>query len=399
MATHGVAERASADRSSDSRIWNNPTVRGVFWQIVLIVAVVGSVLYLANNAIANLERQHIASGFGFLHREAGFDISEKLVPYDPSDTYRDAFVVGLLNTFEVAGLGVVLATVLGTLVGISRLSKNWLLSRLAQVYVELWRNIPLLLQLFFWYAILHVTAPGPRDAWHPLPGVFLSNRGLMFPMPVPDPSHKYIWGAFFIGIIATVVLDWWGRRRQEATGQPFPIMGAGAALIIGLPLIVFLVTGVHLHLDLPSLQGFNFAGGASFSPELTALLVGLVIYTASYIAEIVRSGILAVSHGQTEAAGALGLRSGLILRLIVLPQALRIIIPPMTSQYLNLTKNSTLAVAIGFPDLVFVANTQMNQTGQAVEGISIIMATYLAISLSISLLMNIYNARIALKGR
>ena len=399
MAVSSVTDKGSTTRSSDSRIWNNPTVRGVFWQIVLIVAVVGSIYYLANNAVANLERQHIASGFGFLDRESGFDISEKLVPYEPSDTYRDAFVVGLLNTFEVAGLGVVLATILGTLIGIARLSKNWLLSRMAQAYVELWRNLPLLLQLFFWYALLHVTAPGPRDAWHPLPGVFISNRGLLFPMPAADPSHKYIWIAFFVGIVATGVFDWWGRRRQEATGQPFPLLGAAAGLIIGLPLLVFLVTGAHMTLDLPVLQGFNFAGGAGFSPELTALLIGLVVYTASYIAEIVRSGILAVSHGQTEAAGALGLRGGLILRLIVLPQALRIIIPPMTSQYLNLTKNSTLAVAIGFPDLVFVANTQMNQTGQAIEGISIIMATYLAISLSISLLMNIYNARIALKGR
>ena len=399
MAVSDIADKGSTARSSDDKIWNNPTIRGVFWQIVMIVAVVGSVYYLANNAITNLQRQHIASGFGFLNREAGFDISEKLVDYDPSGTYRDAFVVGLLNTFEVAGLGVVLATILGTFVGIARLSKNWLLSRMAQIYVEFWRNIPLLLQLFFWYAILHVTAPGPRDAWRPLPDVFLSNRGLMFPVPAPDPSHQYMWIAFFVGIVATIGLDWWGRKRQEATGQPFPIIGAGLGLVIGLPLLVFLVTGANLTLDKPEMQGFNFTGGASFSPELTALLIGLVIYTASYIAEIVRSGILAVSHGQTEAAGALGLRGGLILRLIVLPQALRIIIPPMTSQYLNLTKNSTLAVAIGFPDLVFVANTQMNQTGQAIEGISIIMATYLAISLSISLLMNIYNARIALKGR
>jgi general L-amino acid transport system permease protein len=371
----------------------------VFWQIVLIVVVIGSGLYLAHNALDNLARQNIASGFGFLGREAGFDISEKLVDYDPSSTYRDAFVVGLLNTFEVSILGVILATILGTLIGVARLSPNWLLRKMAQCYVELWRNLPLLLQLFFWYSIMHVVAPGPRDAWVLLPDVFLSNRGLMFPTPVADATHKFIWIAFFVGIAASIVLDWWGRKRQEATGKPFPILGASLGLILGLPLVVFLVTGAHLTLDKPVMQGFNFSGGAAFSPELTALLLGLVVYTASYIAEIVRSGILAVSHGQTEAAGALGLRRGLVLRLIVLPQALRIIIPPMTSQYLNLTKNSTLAVAIGFPDLVFVAQTQINQTGQAIEGIAIIMATYLAISLSISLLMNIYNARIALKGR
>jgi general L-amino acid transport system permease protein len=399
MATSGLADQGPTGRSSDSNLWNNPTVRGIFWQVVLIVAVLGGVYYLANNAIDNLQRQHIASGFGFLNREAGFDISEKLVEYEPSDTYRDAFVVGLLNTFEVSGLGIVLTTVLGTLIGVARLSPNWLLAKLAQVYVEFWRNIPLLLQLFFWYALLHVTAPGPRDAWHPLPGVFLSNRGLMFPTPSADPSHRFMWIACLVGIAVSVVLDWWGRKRQAATGKPFPIIGASLGLIIGLPFVVFLATGAHMTLDLPEMQGFNFAGGASFSPELTALLLGLVVYTASYIAEIVRSGILAVSHGQTEAAGALGLRRGLVLRLIILPQALRIIIPPLTSQYLNLIKNSTLAVAIGFPDLVFVANTQINQTGQAIEGISMIMATYLVISLSISLLMNIYNARIALKGR
>jgi general L-amino acid transport system permease protein len=399
MAISGVADRGPTDRSSDTKIWNNPTVRGVFWQIVLVVAVLGCGAYLASNAIDNLARQHIASGFGFLNREAGFDISEKLVQYEPSDSYRDAFVVGLLNTFEVAGLGVVLATILGTLIGVARLSPNWLLAKLANCYVELWRNLPLLLQLFFWYSIMHVVAPGPRDAWVLLPDVFLSNRGLMFPTPTADPTHKFIWIAFFVGIVASIALDWWGRKRQEATGKPFPILASSAGLIIGLPVIVFLVTGAHLTLDKPEMQGFNFSGGSSFSPELTALLIGLVVYTASYIAEIVRSGILAVSQGQTEAAGALGLRRGLVLRLIVLPQALRIIIPPMTSQYLNLTKNSTLAVAIGFPDLVFVAQTQINQTGQAIEGIGIIMATYLAISLSISLLMNIYNARIALKGR
>jgi len=399
MAISGVTDREPTEGSSITKIWNNPTFRGVFWQIVLVVVVVGSGLYLANNAFENLARQHIASGFGFLNRESGFDISEKLVQYEPSDTYRDAFVVGLLNTFEVAGLGVVLATILGTLIGVARLSPNWLLRKLAQSYVELWRNLPLLLQLFFWYSIMHVVAPGPREAWVLLPDVFLSNRGLMFPVPEADPTHKFIWIAFFVGIIAAIGLDWWGRKRQEATGKPFPILGASAALIIGLPVLVFLATGMHLVLNKPAMQGFNFAGGASFSPELTALLLGLVVYTASYIAEIVRSGILAVSHGQTEAASALGLQRGNVLRLIILPQALRVIIPPMTSQYLNLTKNSTLAVAIGFPDLVFVANTQINQTGQAIEGIGIIMATYLVISLSISLLMNIYNARIALKGR
>ena len=283
--------------------------------------------------------------------------------------------------------------------GIARLSRNWLISKLAQIYVETFRNIPLLLQLFFWWALLREGAPAPRQAWEPLPDVFVSNRGIAFPLPNPDPAYGWMALALCVGIVATIGISRWARQRQARTGEQFPTGWVGLGLILGLPLIVFLGGGAPLALDRPELKGFNFAGGHAVSPEFAALLLGLVVYTGTFIAEIVRAGILAVSWGQSEAAMALGLKPGQRTRLIVLPQALRVIIPPMTSTYLSLTKNSSLAVAIGYPDLVSVANTMINQTGQAVEGISMIMAVYLTISLTISLLMNIYNRSVALVER
>ncbi len=382
-----------------SAFWNDPTVRGWFWQIVTILVIGTIATLLIHNTIVNLQRQSIATGLGFLNRESGFEISESLVPYSATSTYAQAFLVGILNTLEVAFAGIILSTILGTLLGIARLSPNWLLSRLALCYVELIRNVPLLLQLLLIYAILNGAAPNPRQAWEILPDTFLTNRGLFMPMPVANPSHLPMGAAFIIGLAISAAIGRWARRRQDQTGQSFPTIAASAGLVIGLPLIVWLAFGAPLGLSLPTLQGFNFTGGTSFSPELTALLAGLTIYTTAYIGEIVRSGIQAVSHGQTEAASALGLKRGWVLRLVVLPQAVRIIVPPMTSQFLNLTKNSTLAVAIGFPDFVSVVNTQMNQTGQAIEGMAAIMGFYLLISLAISLAMNIYNARIALRTR
>lgn len=291
--------------------------------------------YFATNTTANLEARRIASGFGFLWREAGFEIGESpFLAYTAAENYARALVVGLLNTFRVALLGIGLATLFGVVVGLARLSPNWLLAKLAGAYVEVLRNVPLIVQLFFWYALISENLPNPREALNPLPGVFLSNRGLAFPLPG----------------------------------------------------------------SVPELQGFNFAGGAMLTPEFAALLAGLSLYTAAFIAEIVRAGVLSVSRGQREAAAALGLPRGITLRAIVLPQALRVVVPPVTSQYLNLTKNSSLAVAIGYPDLVSIANTTMNQTGQAIEGIAIIMAVYLTISLAISAAMNAYNRRIALRG-
>jgi general L-amino acid transport system permease protein len=379
--------------------WNNPSIRALFYQIVLVAGVIAVGAYLVHNTLENLARQGIATGFGFLHREAAFEIGESLIEYSPADTYGRALLVGLLNTLCVAGIGVVLATILGTIMGIARLSTNWLIHKLAAFYVETVRNVPLLLQLIVWWDILRVSAPGPREAWQVLPDVFVSNRGVVFPVPVYHSLYSWIGLALVIAIVARIYLKRWAHARQMATGEQFPILKTSAALIIGLPLIVFLVGGMPFELDKPELRGFNFSGGHIVSPEFVALLIGLVVYTGAFIAEIVRAGILAVSWGQSEAAGALGLRRGLALRLVVLPQALRVIVPPMTSQYLNLTKNSSLAVAIGFPDVTSIGNTTMNQTGQAIEGIALIMVVYLTISLLISMFMNWYNRSVRLVER
>ncbi|HKM70496.1 MAG TPA: amino acid ABC transporter permease [Stellaceae bacterium] len=374
-------------------------MREVIYQILFVGIVVALVGFLVHNTLVNLRRQNIASGFGFLDREAAFGIGESLIAYSPADTYARAFLVGLLNTLYVSALGIVLATILGTVMGIARLSSNWLIRKLAQVYVETFRNIPLLLQLFFWWAMLRVSAPAPRQAWELLPGVLVSNRGFVYPVPAADPVHHWMLLALAFGIVGAIGVSRWSKRRQALTGARFPSGWVGLALIVGLPLSVFLAAGMPLVLDWPELKGFNFVGGGAISPEFAALLIGLTVYTGSFIAEIVRAGILAVSWGQSEAASALGLRPSQRMRLIVLPQALRVIVPPMTSEYLSLTKNSSLAVAIGYPDLVSIAGTTMNQTGQAVEGIAMIMAVYLVISLLISLFMNLYNRSVALVER
>ena len=388
----------AARRVRSGAWWNDRRVRAILYQLLVLGGVVLLGAYLVGNTLDNLERRNIATGFDFLGREAGFDISETLIDYSPADTYFRALLVGLLNTLLVSALGVVLATILGTIAGIARLSRNWLVARLATVYVETLRNVPVLLQLFFWYSLITEALPSPRQALNPLPGVFLSNRGMRVPVPVADPAYVYAGVGLLLGIAGAWLFTLWAKRVQDRTGQILPRGWVGAGLILGLPLAGYLIGGAPTAMDVPALQGFNFTGGVAITPEFAALLVGLVVYTGSYIAEIVRGGILAVSHGQTEAGLALGLHRGAVLRLIVLPQALRVIIPPLTSQYLNLTKNSSLAVAIGFPDLVSAANTSINQTGQAVEGIAIIMAVYLTVSLSISAVMNWYNRRIALQG-
>jgi general L-amino acid transport system permease protein len=365
-----------------------------------LIAAAGLVLwFFVSNTTKNLEALRVASGFGFLQREAGFEIGETtFIPFGAADTYLRAFVVGLANTFRVALLGIAIATLLGTLIGLARLSSNWLVAKLAAVYVEVMRNIPLLVQLFFWYAIIAENLPGPREALSPLPGVFLSNRGIAVPVPEPHPAYGWMLAALVAGVAAAVGVARWGRARQAATGQPPPGAWVGFALIAGTPFVVFFLFGMPLAWNRPELAGFNFTGGAALTPEFAALLTGLATYTAAFIAEIVRAGVLAVDKGQFEAADSLGLPRRRAMRLVILPQALRVIVPPMTSQYLNLTKNSSLAVAIGYPDLVSIANTTMNQTGQAIEGIAIIMLVYLTISLSISAFMNWYNRRIALRG-
>ncbi|AUL17291.1 amino acid ABC transporter permease [Bordetella bronchiseptica] len=378
--------------------WNDPGLRAVVYQCVALVVVALVAWFLVSNTLHNLSVRNIATGFGFLDREAGFAIGETPIAYSPSDTYGRAILVGVLNTLRVAVIGIVLATLLGTLIGIGRLSKNWLVARLTSIYVEVMRNVPLLLQLFFWYALITENMPGPRQAHNPLPGVFISNRGVRVPS-LEGNALDWMLGGLALAIVAIIVLGHWGRKRQEATGRIFPLGRAAIALLIGLPIVGWLASGASLALDMPALKGFNFQGGLNMSPEFAALLAGLVIYTSAFVAEVVRSGIQAVNQGQWEAAGSLGLRRAQVLRLVVLPQALRVIIPPMTSQYLNLTKNSSLAVAIGYPDIVSVVNTTLNQTGQAIEGILIIMGAYLTVSLTISIFMNWYNKRIALVER
>jgi len=381
-------------------VLNDPRVRAIVVQAVVLLAVLALAAMIIGNTAANLQQQKIASGFGFLGTTAGFDISIHLIPYTPESSYGRAFVVGLLNTLLVAAIGVVVATVLGFVIGIARLSPNWLIGRLASLYIEIVRNVPLLLQLFFWYFAILAAMPHPRDSLELGAGVILNIRGLYLPRPITEDGFGLVEAALVFGIGATIVIARWARRRREATGQRFATGWTGLGLVVGLPLLALLVTGTPISFEDPALKGFNFVGGIVLQPEFTALLVGLSAYTAAFIAENVRSGIQAVSHGQTEAAFALGLRRGPTLRLIIVPQALRVIIPPLTSQYLNLNKNSSLAVAIAYPDLVSVfAGTVLNQTGQAVEVIVITMAIYLTISLTISLVMNWYNRRVRLVER
>jgi len=394
-----MAGARAAPKSRMRLSWSDPTFRSIIWQVVIVGIVVAIAWYLVSNTNRNLAARHIATGFAFLARTAGIPIGESLIPYNPAeDTYGRALIIGVLNTLKVAVVGVVLATILGTLIGIGRLSRNWLMARLTGFYVETIRDIPLLLQLLFWYTILQ-GLPAPRQSLHIGSAVFLSNRGMKLPLLIWQPADTWALIAFLVGLAGTVIWNRHARAKQDETGVRPRVWPVALGLLIVLPLAVWAVLGAPLTIELPVLRGFNFQGGGTISPEYFALLLGLVIYTAGYIAEIVRSGIQAVPLGQWEAAGALGLRPGQILRRIVLPQALRVIIPPMTSQYLNLTKNSSLAVAIGFQDIVSIANTTLNQTGQAIEGIAVIMAVYLTISLSISLFMNWYNAHIALVER
>jgi general L-amino acid transport system permease protein len=389
----------AAPRKALRLSWSDPVFRAIFWQVVIVGIIVLIAWYLIGNTSRNLAARHIATGFAFLGRVAGIPIGESPIAYNPAvDTYGTALIIGILNTLRVAAVGIVLATILGTLIGIGRLSSNWLLARLTAFYVETLRDIPVLLQLFFWYSVLQAMPP-PRQSWHVGQLLYLSNRGARFAELDWDPAYTWTLGGLILGVVLTFAWSRIARQRQDATGRRPPVWPVGLCLMIGLPLAIWALLGAPFQPDMPVLRGFNFQGGGTVSPEYFALLLGLSIYTAAYIAEIVRSGIQSVPLGQWEAAGALGLRRGNILRRIVLPQALRVIIPPMTSQYLNITKNSSLAVAIGFQDIVSIAYTTLNQTGQAIEGVAIIMAVYLTISLSISLFMNWYNARIALVER
>lgn len=375
------------------------TFRSILYQVLVFGGVFFLGWYLISNTMANLERQNIATGFGFLEREAAFGISESLIHYTPESNYGTALLVGITNTLKVSATGIFLATILGTLIGIMMVSKNWLLRFIGVGYIETFRNIPILLQLIFWYAVINRGLPNVRQSLNPIEGVYLSNRGLYLPVMADHPAWTWVIAGIFIGIIAALILRKWSLKRLEATGHIFPHLSVGIGLVFAVPLIIWLLFGAPTELNSPTLQGFNLQGGMRMTPEFTALLLGLTLYTTTYIAEVVKSGIQSVPWGQSEAATSLGLKPSWVMRLIVLPQALRVIIPPMTNQYLNLTKNSSLAVAIGYPDLVSISNTTMNQTGQAVEAVAIFMTVYLSISLSISFFMNWYNKRMALVER
>lgn len=380
--------------------WNNPRVRSIVYQAAVLGTVVAVVWFFAATAQENLSRLNISSGLGFLDTTAGFGIIQTLIPYTEQSSYGRAFLVGLLNTLLVAIIGIVLSVMLGFFIGVMRLSKNWLIAKIAAGYVEVMRNVPLLLHLFFWYFAVLRPLPGPADSIEPLPGIFLNNRGIILPEPIFGAVANMFFAALAIALVASIFLLRWSRKRQLETGELFPAWRVSAALIVVLPGLVWLIAGAPLELEFARHAGFDFEGGMRLLPEFVALVLGLTLYTAGFIAEIVRAGILSVSKGQREAAAALGLKDSTTLRLVVIPQALRLIIPPLTSQILNLTKNSSLAVAIAYPDLVAVfAGTVLNQTGQAIEVIALTMAVYLTLSLITSLLMNWYNARIALKER
>lgn len=380
--------------------WNNAQYRSLFFQVLLVAMVAGFFWFIGANTLNNLEKRGISTGFGFLSQKSGFGILQSLIPFTEADSFGRTFLVGLLNTLLVSALGVVFATILGFTMGVARLSNNWLIAKIATVYVETFRNIPLLLQIFFWYFAVLRTLPSPRQSWSAGDVAFLNIRGLYLPQPIFGDTFSFVSWVFVLAVVATVVIARWANKRQNETGKQFNIVGTAFALIIGLPLLVFFALGSPLSWDIPALKGFNFRGGMTVIPELTALVVALSIYTGTFIAEAVRSGILAVNSGQTEAASALGLHKSKVLKLVVIPQAMRVIIPQLTSQYLNLVKNSSLATAIGYPDLVAVfAGTTLNQTGQAIEIIAMTMGVYLTISLTISALMNWYNKKIMLVER
>ncbi|MCY1744727.1 amino acid ABC transporter permease [Ensifer sp. SL37] len=394
----GVTTTPEKSKPSGSII-NDPQVRGIFYQVITVVLLGAFVYWVADNTIENLKRANIASGYDFLNGRAGFDVGQSLIAYTSDSTYQRALVVGLLNTLLVAVCGIFTATIIGFAVGIGRLSHNWLIAKLSLAYVEIFRNIPPLLVIFFWYSGVLAILPQPRESAALPLNMFLNNRGLAFPKPIFGDGSLYTVLAFVLAIVASFLLARYARKKQEATGQRFPVLWASLGLIIGLPLLVFLATGSPITFDVPVAGKFNLTGGSVIGPEFLSLFLALSFYTAAFIAEIVRAGIRGVSKGQTEAAHALGVRPGLTTRLVVVPQALRIIIPPLTSQYLNLTKNSSLAVAIGYADLVAVGGTILNQTGQSIEIVTIWIVVYLSLSLATSLFMNWFNARMALVER
>ena len=376
--------------------WNNPNIRAVTYQAILVIVVFLLAGYFFQNTQHKLKEQNISTGFSFLEEQASFDVSESVIQYSPENSYGKVLMVGVLNTLKMAIIGNILAVILGIFIGLARGSKNFLISRISGTYIELFRNIPLLLQILFWYSVFAEIFPSIREAWNPLPGVFISNRGFNLASPIYDASYNYALIAF---VACLGFLCWFmqkNKQHKEKTGKERPLLLKGTLLVLGLPLLTWYFSASPLQWDVPRIEGFNFEGGYLITPEFSALLVSLVIYTAAFIGEVVRAGVESVHKGQWEAAESLGLSTGKTLQFVVIPQALRVIIPPVTSLLLNLTKNSSLAVAIAYPDFVSIANTIMNQTGQAIELVLLIMLMYLFFSLSTSIFMNWYNKKIAL---
>jgi general L-amino acid transport system permease protein len=385
--------------SSLGSLLNDARVRGIIYQVLVFVGLIAFFAWIIRNTVENLNRLNISSGFAFLDGRAGFDLGQSLIPYSSDSTYWDALQVGVLNTLLVAAVGILTATIVGFLVGVGRLSRNWLVRKICTVYVEFFRNIPPLLVIFFWYFGVLSILPQPRNSLELPFGGYLNNRGFTLAKPIFESGFGVVLAAFALGILATVLIARWAKARQMATGQQFPTGWTGLGLIIGLPILAFLAMGSPLSFDYPQKSTFNLTGGLQIGPEFMSLYLALSFYTAAFIAEIVRGGILGIAKGQSEASYSLGLRPGPTMRLVVIPQALRIIIPPLTSQYLNLTKNSSLAIAIGYADLVAVGGTILNQTGQAIEIVAIWMLIYLGLSLATSAFMNWFNSKMALVER
>ena len=377
----------------------NRSVQGIFYQLVTLGLVALGIYYMVTNTARNMLERGLASGFHFLGVESQFDIQMTLIEYSPTSTYFDSFIVGLLNTLLVAGIGILFATLIGFTVGIMRLSSNWLIAKIAEAYVEILRNIPLLLQIFFWYFAVLRALPKPKQSLEFYDSVFLNNRGLFIPDTVFGEGSSIIFYLLWLTIAISIGIFIWAKRRQNRTGERFPAFYVSSALILATFFISLAATGFPVSFEYPELKGFNFKGGIKLIPELVALTFALAMYTASFIAEVVRGGIMAVSRGQTEAAKSVGLKQSLVLRLIIIHQALRVIVPPLTNQYLNLTKNSSLAAAIAYPDLVLVfAGTALMQTGQAIEIIGMVMGVYLFLSLFTSLIMNLFNRFMKVDG-
>ena len=387
------------DKSKIGSFLFNRSVQGIFYQLITLGLVALGIYYIVTNTARNMLERGLASGFHFLGVESQFDIGMTLIEYSPTSTYFDSFIVGLLNTLLVAGIGILFATIIGFTVGIMRLSSNWLIAKIAEAYVEILRNIPLLLQIFFWYFAVLRALPKPKQSLELYDSFFLNNRGLFIPDTVFGEGSSIIFYLLWLTIIISIGIFIWAKRRQNRTGERFPAFYVSTALILSTFFISLAATGFPVSFEYPELKGFNFKGGVKLIPELVALTFALAMYTASFIAEVVRGGIMAVSKGQTEAAKSVGLKQNLILRLIIIPQALRVIVPPLTNQYLNLTKNSSLAAAIAYPDLVLVfAGTALMQTGQAIEIIGMVMGVYLFLSLFTSLIMNLFNRFMKVDG-